>query len=202
MPASRVARGLAHLIEGIGEREQGARAVLAELDPQQVRAPGELHDLGRVEDQHLAGEATAVGADEAERRARPALPDDLLGKPDGQVFRLGHGAPYLLAGMRQPAGEYQAAAIAVAGQRAETLIFGALVRVHFLFLHVVEVGFQRVETVTPRGPVRGQPLIDLTERLGPQPVQAPLGVGSHLDQARLAQHPQVLRYAGLGDPQS
>jgi hypothetical protein len=63
------------------------------------------------------------------------------------------------------------------------------------------MGFQRVETVTPRGSVRGQPLIDLAQRLGPQPVQAPLGVGSDLDQACLAQHTQVLRYAGLGDPQ-
>ena len=63
------------------------------------------------------------------------------------------------------------------------------------------MGFQRVEAVTPRGPVRGQPLIDLPERLGPQPVQAALGVGSHLDQARLAQDAQVLRYAGLGDAQ-
>ena len=127
------------------------------------------------------------------------------------MLRLGHGAPYLLAGIRQPAGKHQGPAIAVAGQRAE-ILFACLASFARFACSLVDRhsvspprrrdGLPGVETVTPRGPVRGQPVIDLTERLGPQPVQAPLGVGSHLDQARLAQHAQVLRYAGLGDPQS
>jgi hypothetical protein len=68
-------------------------------------------------------------------------------------------------------------------------------------VHVVEVGLQRVEPVTPGGPVRSQPLIDLPERLGPEPVPAPLAVGSHLDQARLAQDPQVLGHPRLAEAQ-
>jgi hypothetical protein len=67
--------------------------------------------------------------------------------------------------------------------------------------HVVEMSFQRVEAAAPGGPVGRQPLVDLAERLGPDPVQAPLRVGAHLDQARLAQHPQVLGNAGLADAQ-
>src|SRR5258708_40212218 len=68
-------------------------------------APGELHDLGRVEDQHLAIETVAGRTDEPQRRARPALADDLLGIPGGQVLWLGHGPPDLLARVRQLAGE-------------------------------------------------------------------------------------------------
>ncbi len=56
VPARRVPRGLAEVIEGIGEGEQGSRAGGLQLDPQQVGAPGELHDRGRIEDQHLAVE--------------------------------------------------------------------------------------------------------------------------------------------------
>jgi hypothetical protein len=39
VPAGRVARRLTYVIEGVGERQQGSRAVLAKLDPQQVRTP-------------------------------------------------------------------------------------------------------------------------------------------------------------------
>ena len=67
------------------------------------------------------------------------------------------------------------------------------------FGHGVEVSFQCIETVTPGGPVRRQPLIDLPQRLAPEPVQPSLGVGPDLDQPRLAQHPEMLRYRRLAD---
>ena len=175
----------------------GARAVRPQFDAQPVGAPGELHDLGRVEDQHLAVEAIPGRTDEPQRRARPALPDDLLGIPGGQVLRFGHGPPDLLARVRQPAGEGEHPPVPLAGQRAEFRVIHALSSV----IHVVEVGFQRTEASGPGGAVGRQPLVDLAERFGPEPVHAPLGVGPHLDQARLAQHPQVLGHAGLAEAQ-
>jgi len=60
MPAGPVARGLAEFAERVGQGEHGARAVRAQFDAQQVGAPGELHDLGRVEHLHLAVEAVAA----------------------------------------------------------------------------------------------------------------------------------------------
>jgi hypothetical protein len=119
VPARAVARGLAELIEGVGQGEQGAGAVRPQFDAQPVGAPGELHDLRRIEDQHLAVEAVAGRADEPQRRARPALADDLLRVPGRQVRGLGHGPPDLLAGVRQPAGEGEHPPVSLAGQRAE-----------------------------------------------------------------------------------
>jgi hypothetical protein len=83
------------------------------------------------------------------------------------------------------------------GERAEFRVIHALSS----GIHVVEVGFQRAEASGPGGAVGRQPLVDLAERFGPEPVHAPLRVGLHLDQARIAQYPQVLGHAGLAEAQ-
>ena len=49
----------------------------------------------------------------------------------------------------------------------------------------------------PQSPVGGEPRVDLGERLGPEPVEPALGVGAHVDEAGLAQDPEVLRHGGL-----
>ncbi len=50
--------------------------------------------------------------------------------------------------------------------------------------------------------VRRQPDIDLAQRLGPDPIDAALGVDTGLDQPRLAQHLEVLGDGGLAERQS
>ena len=59
--------------------------------------------------------------------------------------------------------------------------------------------FEGVELAAPEAPVRLEPLVQLTERLGPEGVQAPLGVGPDLDQPRLPEDPQVLGHARLAE---
>ena len=56
-----------------------------------------------------------------------------------------------------------------------------------------------VEPIAPCGAVRREPLVDLAQRLGTQPVDAALRVHPHVDDAGLAQHPQVLRHRRLAD---
>ena len=135
------------------------------------------------------------------------LADDLLREPGRQVLGLGHRAPHLLRRVREPAREGEGPHLAVGGERPEV----AFVVRHdltsssssWLVLrgHRVEVALERVEAVTPRRPVRREPLVDLLQRLGPEPVDPALGVGADLDHSGVAQHPQVLRHRGLADVQ-
>ena len=60
---------------------------------------------------------------------------------------------------------------------------------------------ERVEPVAPGRPVRREPFVDLAQRFGTQPIDAPLRVDPHLDDARVAQHAQVLRDGRLTDPE-
>ena len=86
------------------------------------------------------------------------------------MLRFGHGPPDLLARVRQPAGEGEHPPVPLARQRAEFRVIHAFSSV----VHVVEVGFQRAEASGPGGAVGRQPLVDLAERFGPEPVHAPL----------------------------
>ena len=57
-----------------------------------------------------------------------------------------------------------------------------------------------LEVIKPRRPqlpVRGEPLVDGSKRLGLHPVEASLGVASHFDEPRVPQDPQVLGDRGL-----
>jgi hypothetical protein len=56
----------------------------------------------------------------------------------------------------------------------------------------VEVSSESVELVSPELAIGGQPRVDLGERLGPEHVQPPLGLGPDGDEARVPQHPEVL----------
>lgn len=53
----------------------------------------------------------------------------------------------------------------------------------------------------PEAPERRQPGVDLHERLGPEPIDAPLGFDARLHEAGLAQHAEVLGHGGLRHPQ-
>ena len=59
--------------------------------------------------------------------------------------------------------------------------------------------FERVEAAPPELAIGGKPPIHLGERLGPQPVKAPLALRPHAHKAGLAQHAQMLRHPGLAE---
>jgi hypothetical protein len=50
------------------------------------------------------------------------------------------------------------------------------------------LGVQGIQLLTPQGAVALEPLIDLVQRLGPQTVDAPLGVLANLDEPGLTEH--------------
>lgn len=61
--------------------------------------------------------------------------------------------------------------------------------------------FEGVETISPQPPVWREPGVDLDQRLGTQLVPPPLGIPADPHQTGLAQHPQMLGRAGLGQPE-
>ena len=63
------------------------------------------------------------------------------------------------------------------------------------------MAFERVNVGRPVAPEGSQPGVDLHERLGPDPVDAPLSFDARFDEARLAEHPEVLGHGGLRHPQ-
>ena len=54
----------------------------------------------------------------------------------------------------------------------------------------------------PELAVRGEPFVELRERLGPDAIQAPLSVCARLDEAGLPQHAKVLGHRRLADPKA
>ncbi len=58
--------------------------------------------------------------------------------------------------------------------------------------------FEGVEVAGPILAVAVQPLVDLMQTVRAEGVDAPLGVGSDLDEAGFAQDAQVARHGGLG----
>ena len=68
-------------------------------------------------------------------------------------------------------------------------------------LHAIEMAFERIDVGRPEAPERREPGVDLHERLGPDPIDAPLGFDARLHEAGLAQHAQVLGHRGLRHPQ-
>jgi hypothetical protein len=71
----------------------------------------------------------------------------------------------------------------------------------FLVFHVLKVSFEAVESLIPELPVRLDPGVDLAEAFRPQPVHAPLRVDADVDEARIAEHAEVLRDRGLAHRQ-
>src|SRR5829696_1257176 len=59
--------------------------------------------------------------------------------------------------------------------------------------------FERVETATPELTIGGKPPIHVGERLGPQPVPAPLALRAHAHDTGVAQDAQMLRHPRLAD---
>jgi len=67
---------------------------------------------------------------------------------------------------------------------------------------MAQVLFECIETRGPEGPIRCQPVIDLLERMGPQPINPTLRIHTRLNQARVAQDAEVLGDRGLAHRQS
>ena len=63
------------------------------------------------------------------------------------------------------------------------------------------LAFERIDVGRPEAPERRQPGVDLHERLGPEPIDAPLGFDARLHEAGLAQHAEVLGHRSLRHPQ-
>lgn len=61
------------------------------------------------------------------------------------------------------------------------------------------MAFERVQAAAPELSIGGEPPIHVGERLGPQPVEASLTVGTHADEAGVTEDAQVLRHPGLAD---
>ena len=59
-------------------------------------------------------------------------------------------------------------------------------------VHAIEVAFERVDVGGPEAPEGRQPRVDFHERLGSDPVDAPLRVHARFHEAGVAQHAQVL----------
>jgi hypothetical protein len=61
------------------------------------------------------------------------------------------------------------------------------------------MAFERIEPAAPELAVGSEPLVELGERLGAQPVPAPLTIRPHAHEPGLAKHPQMLRHARLAE---
>src|SRR5690606_318579 len=70
-----------------------------------------------------------------------------------------------------------------------------------LFLPPCDLGFQRAQLRLPEGPEPVQPHIDLPQGFGIDRINPPLPVHPHTGEAGVPQHPQMLRYGGLRDPE-
>src|SRR6185369_491455 len=55
------------------------------------------------------------------------------------------------------------------------------------------MAFERVDVTRPEPAERDEPVIQLHERLGSQPVDTALGIDADVDEARLPQHAEMLR---------
>src|SRR4051812_43476151 len=66
---------------------------------------------------------------------------------------------------------------------------------------VLQMSFEGIQSLAPVLAVRGEPLVHLRQRSRAKAVQAPASVGAHRDETCLPEDSQVLRDAGLRDPQ-
>jgi len=65
----------------------------------------------------------------------------------------------------------------------------------------IEMAFERIHVHRPQAPERSEPGIELFERLGPDPIDAPLGLDARLHETGLAQYAEVLGHRRLRHPQ-
>jgi len=61
------------------------------------------------------------------------------------------------------------------------------------------MALEGVEVRCPKAPEGLEPGVELHQRLGAKAIDAPLRLDARLDEARLSQHAQVLRYGRLRD---
>ncbi len=67
-------------------------------------------------------------------------------------------------------------------------------------IHPVEMALERIHVRRPKLPEGREPSVDFHQRLGADPIHAPLGIHTRDDEARLAQDAEVLRDRGLRHP--
>ena len=210
VPARGAPRDVA-AIDVVPEREARALAERLELPAHVAVAPAVLEQLRRVGPLHVGlGDLRRRRSDRRElRRAqRGEASVGVERRPFAQLRRIGQRLPDLRRRMTQVADENERPLLAFlldlgAGRGARhdsshgcsSLLLsscdgGAL-------LHPVEMAFERIDVRRPEAPERREPGIDLHERLGPDPVEAPLCFDARLHEAGLAQHAQVLGDRGL-----
>jgi hypothetical protein len=59
--------------------------------------------------------------------------------------------------------------------------------------------FESIEARSPELSIRGEPVVELSQRLGPDAIEAALRVGAGVHQARLPEDAQMLRNGRLGE---
>jgi len=191
----------------MGEPENASGPVRDDLPSQLVAAPPEDEQSRRVDLDHGAG--TEVGLRvrldvfkrEPDRRARLQNGVEPRREPVGLLGRVGDGPPDLLRWMSEPPLQVQhrPAVGGCQGRHAHVSSSVRGIRHHAEDVrHHVEMPFQRIEVAVPEPAVRGQPGVDLRQRLRAQPVPPALGVLADLDQPRLAEHLEMLRHRRLG----
>jgi hypothetical protein len=67
--------------------------------------------------------------------------------------------------------------------------------------HPVEVAFERIHVGGPQPPEGSEPLVDIPQRFGPEPIDAPLGLDARFHEAGLSQDAEVLGHRCLGHPE-
>src|SRR5437667_2249299 len=75
----------------------------------------------------------------------------------------------------------------------------ATAAIFMLLLELLHVLVEAIEALVPELLEADDPIVDRLEAPGVEPVEALLAGLSHAHQSHLAQHPQVLRRARLGD---
>ena len=209
MPAGRVACRLAVLGEGDRQGAGHTPAPSARARSAGRRRPSAAPARRRVEGEHLAVEGLALGprgTRSAAARRRARSPSIVVGNQAGQLLVLGQRRHTFSrrVGQAPPVAQHRdepsrsSAPYSSSGSVTSRSRPGLLAAV----LHDLEVALQGVEVGRPSPAVGRQPLVDLPQGLGPDPIDAALGVGAGLDQARLPQDLEVLGDGGLAQRQS
>src|SRR5579859_2213083 len=111
VPAGGIARGLALLAKRVEQAQNAPAGCSGDLQPDDVGAPPELHEMRRFERQHFTLEVTVV-RDEAERRPDAPLAHDALRKPRVAVLGFDDRPPHSVGRVTQVARKAQAPALA------------------------------------------------------------------------------------------
>ena len=194
VPASRAHR---HELatDVVPERETRAGGQRLQLPAHVVLAPAVLEQPRRLgsRDARLGDlRRGRRNGRELHRSRRVEVPIGVERRPLAQLCGIGQRLPDLLRRMTQLSNENERPSVAVlsdlrAGGGARCVLLTSAHR-FFPFLggacvHAIEVAFERVDVGGPKAPEGSEPGVDLHERLGPDPVDAPLRIHSRFHEA-------------------